>query len=139
MESIFHFGLEISKTFTASVVLQLADEKKLNLDDSVEKWLPGVIKVEGMNGSKITMSVIESYSGLASYTDLVSEILLPQNPYRYYSVDGKLIDLESKPPVFAPGKGWNYSNMNAYYPVYSKVTEKRMRSDRGNSLSYRLE
>ncbi|MFK4307553.1 CubicO group peptidase (beta-lactamase class C family) [Bacillus sp. RC242] len=56
VESNFSFRIgSISKTFTASVVLQLADEKKLNLDDSVEKWLPGVIKGEGYDGNKITI------------------------------------------------------------------------------------
>ncbi|MGX5573690.1 serine hydrolase domain-containing protein [Bacillus toyonensis] len=127
VESNFSFRIgSISKTFTASVVLQLADEKKLNLDDSVEKWLPGVIKGEGYDGNKITIrQLLNHTSGLASYTDLdFRDITLPQNPYRYYSVD-ELIDLGlSKPPVFAPGKGWNYSNMNTVLAgqIIQKVT-----------------
>ncbi|MGG4268497.1 serine hydrolase domain-containing protein [Peribacillus simplex] len=127
VESDFSFRIgSISKTFTASVVLQLADEKKLNLDDSVEKWLPGVIKGKGYDGNKITIrQLLNHTSGLASYTDLdFRDITLPQNPYRYYSVD-ELIGMGlSKPPVFAPGKGWNYSNMNTVLAgqIIQKVT-----------------
>ena len=37
-----HIG-SITKTFTATVVLQLAAERRLSLNDSVQKWLPGII------------------------------------------------------------------------------------------------
>ncbi|MCU4981126.1 beta-lactamase family protein [Bacillus cereus] len=127
VESNFSFRIgSISKTFTAAVVLQLADEKKLNLDDSIEKWLPGVIKGEGYDGNKITIrQLLNHTSGLASYTDLdFRDITLPQNPYRYFSVN-ELIDRGlSKPPVFAPGMGWNYSNTNTVIAgqIIQKIT-----------------
>ena len=38
-DSAFRIG-STTKTFVATVVLQLAGEKKLSLDDTVEKWLP---------------------------------------------------------------------------------------------------
>ncbi|TKI80188.1 serine hydrolase domain-containing protein, partial [Bacillus mycoides] len=45
MKTDFRFRIgSVTKTFTATVVLQLAEEKRLNLDDSIEKWLPGVIQ-----------------------------------------------------------------------------------------------
>jgi D-alanyl-D-alanine carboxypeptidase len=37
----------ITKTFVATVVLQLAAERRLSLNDSVQKWLPGVITGHG--------------------------------------------------------------------------------------------
>ena len=78
VESNFSFRIgSISKTFTASVVLQLADEKKLNLDDSIEKWLPGVIKGEGYDGNKITIrQLLNHTSGLLAIQIWISEILL---------------------------------------------------------------
>jgi CubicO group peptidase (beta-lactamase class C family) len=33
----------VTKSFTATVVLQLVSEKKLALADTVKRWLPGVI------------------------------------------------------------------------------------------------
>ncbi|NSW39551.1 beta-lactamase family protein, partial [Bacillus sp. Xin1] len=45
MKTDFRFRIgSVTKTFTATVVLQLAGENRLNLDDSIEKWLPGVIQ-----------------------------------------------------------------------------------------------
>ncbi|MEK5406362.1 serine hydrolase domain-containing protein [Paenibacillus sp. FSL W8-0439] len=127
VEPDFSFRIgSITKTFTATVVLQLAQEKKLNLDDSVEKWLPGVIKGNGYDGNKITIrQLLNHTSGLASYTDLdFRDITLPQNPFRYYSSDELISMGLAKPPVYAPGKGWNYSNMNTILAgqIIQKVT-----------------
>ncbi|MEI4623767.1 beta-lactamase family protein [Bacillus pfraonensis] len=115
VEPNFSFRIgSITKTFTASVILQLVEEKQLNLDDSVEKWLPGIVQGNGYDGNKITIrQLLNHTSGIASYTDLdMRDITLPQNPYRYYTAD-ELISLGlAKPPVFSPGEGWNYSNTN---------------------------
>lgn len=65
----------------------------------------GVIKGNGYDGRKITIrQLLNHTSGLASYTDSnMRDITLPQNPFRYYTVD-ELISLAlAKPPVFAPG------------------------------------
>ncbi|MFS0841077.1 serine hydrolase domain-containing protein [Paenibacillus sp. 1P03SA] len=121
----FRIG-SITKTFTATVVLQLAEEKQLNLDDSVEKWLPGVVQGNGYDGNKITIrQLLNHTSGLANYTDLdMRDITLPQNPFRYYSVDELISKSLAKPPVFAPGEGWSYSNINTVLAgqIIRKVT-----------------
>ncbi|PFN00561.1 serine hydrolase domain-containing protein [Bacillus cereus] len=127
VEPNFSFRIgSITKTFTASVILQLAEEKQLNLDDSVEKWLPGVVQGNGYDGNKITIrQLLNHTSGIAAYTDLdMRDITLPQNPYRYYTAD-ELISLGlTKPPVFAPGEGWDYSNTNTVLAgqIIQKVT-----------------
>lgn len=127
VEPNFSFRIgSITKTFTASVILQLAEEKQLNLDDSVEKWLPGVVQSNGYDGNKITIrQLLNHTSGIASYIDLdMRDITLPQNPFRYYSA-GELINLGlAKPPVFAPGEGWDYSNTNTVLAgqIIQKVT-----------------
>ncbi|USL11704.1 MULTISPECIES: serine hydrolase [Bacillus cereus group] len=127
VEPNFSFRIgSITKTFTASVVLQLAEEKQLNLEDTVEKWLPGVVQGNGYDGSKITIrQLLNHTSGIAAYTDLdMRDITLPQNPFRYYSTD-ELISLAlAKPPVFAPGEGWDYSNTNTVIAgeIIRKVT-----------------
>ena len=51
-DSAFRIG-STTKTFVATVVLQLAGEKKLSLDDTVEKWLPGLIKGKAMMAAKL--------------------------------------------------------------------------------------
>jgi CubicO group peptidase (beta-lactamase class C family) len=44
----------LTKTYTATVVVQLAGEGKLALDDPVERWLPGVVP----NGAAITLRML---------------------------------------------------------------------------------
>src|SRR5919204_5619586 len=41
----------VTKSFVSAVVLQLEAEGRLKIDDSVERWLPGVVP----NGSAITL------------------------------------------------------------------------------------
>ena len=54
----------ITKTFVATVVLQLAAERRLRLADSVERWLPGLIP----NGRAITLRQLLGHtSGLFDY------------------------------------------------------------------------
>jgi D-alanyl-D-alanine carboxypeptidase len=39
-----------TKTFTATLVLQLDAEGRLSIDDTVETWLPGVVRGNGHDG-----------------------------------------------------------------------------------------
>ncbi|MGH0949950.1 serine hydrolase domain-containing protein [Bacillus mycoides] len=125
VEPNFSFRIgSITKAFTASVVLQLAEEKQLNLDDSVEKWLLGVVQGNGYDGNKITIrQLLNHTSGIATNIDKdMRDFTLPQNPFRYYSTD-ELISLAlAKPPVFAPGEGWDYSNTNTV--IAGKIIQK---------------
>ncbi|RLU87541.1 serine hydrolase [Streptomyces griseocarneus] len=57
-----------TKTFVATVALQLVAEGKLKLDDTVEKWLPGVVSGHGNDGSRITVrDLLQQTSGLFDY------------------------------------------------------------------------
>lgn len=52
MKADYRFRIgSVTKTFIATVLLQLAGENRLNLDDSIEKWLPGVIQGNGYDGN----------------------------------------------------------------------------------------
>lgn len=54
----------ITKTFLATVVLQLVDERRLRLDDTVERWLPGVVP----GGDRITLrQLLNHTSGVYDY------------------------------------------------------------------------
>ncbi|PFM53245.1 D-alanyl-D-alanine carboxypeptidase, partial [Bacillus cereus] len=63
MKTDFRFRIgSVTKTFTATVVLQLAGENRLNLDDYIEDWLPGVIQGNGYDGNKITIRHILNHT-----------------------------------------------------------------------------
>lgn len=58
----------VTKTFTATVVLQLVGEGRLRLSDTAERWLPGLVPAPG--GDKITVrELLQHASGLPEYTD----------------------------------------------------------------------
>ena len=44
-DTIYAFG-SITKTFVAGIVLQLAEENKLDLDDPLKKWLPTIPNID---------------------------------------------------------------------------------------------
>ncbi|MET7283621.1 serine hydrolase domain-containing protein [Kribbella sp. NPDC005582] len=60
----FRIG-SVTKTFTATVVLQLVGEGVLALEDRVDRWLPGVLPV----GDAVTVrQLLDHTSGLYNYT-----------------------------------------------------------------------
>src|SRR5262249_43765748 len=61
-----HFRIASNtKTMTATVIMQLAQESKLGLNDPVSKYVPGV-----PNGDNITIAqLLEMRSGLYNYTN----------------------------------------------------------------------
>ncbi|MFJ2623571.1 serine hydrolase domain-containing protein [Streptomyces sp. NPDC087532] len=59
----------ITKTFVATVVLQLVREGRLRLSDPVERLLPGLIHGNGNDGRRISLRALLSHtSGLYDYT-----------------------------------------------------------------------
>ncbi|CAI8702522.1 D-alanyl-D-alanine carboxypeptidase [Brevibacillus sp. IT-7CA2] len=123
MEPNFTFRIgSVTKSFVATVVLQLVQEKKLNLDDSVEKWLPGVVQGNGYDGNKITIrQLLNQTSGIASYTSVE---MRHATSFPQYTVDDLVRMGLAKPPVFQPGSGWDYSNTNTVLAglIIQKVT-----------------
>ncbi|CAL9548207.1 serine hydrolase domain-containing protein [Streptomyces levis] len=59
----------ITKTFIATVVLQLAAEDRLSLSDTVERHLPGLVRGAGNDGRALTLrSLLTHTSGLYDFT-----------------------------------------------------------------------
>lgn len=111
----------LAKTYISVVVLQLADEKKLGLDDSVEKWLPGMVT----NGSKVTIRMLLNHtSGVANYEEHPNYMA----PYMtgnlaHETTPAQLVAMgNSLGPWFAPGASSRYSNTN--YTLAGLVIEK---------------
>lgn len=99
----------LTKTMTATVILQLAQEGKLSLDDPISKYRPDV-----PNGDNITIAnLLDMRSGLHGYDlDPVFLRAVDQDPERIWSADDVLEIGYSKPALFAPGTAYDYSNTN---------------------------
>jgi D-alanyl-D-alanine carboxypeptidase len=114
----FRIG-SVTKTFVATVVLQLVDEGVVRLGDTVEMWLPGLVP----GGRRITVRQLLSHtSGLFDYVEdprvfapYAREPGYDWHPRRLIQIAG------SHPPPFPPGKRFAYSSTN--YLVLGLIVE----------------
>jgi D-alanyl-D-alanine carboxypeptidase len=120
-----------TKAFVATVVLQLAAEKQLSLDDTVEHWLPGVVSGHGNDGSRITVrDLLRQTSGLFDYVDdpdLQQKLRehFDENRYNDTSPADLVMTAVTHKPLFVPEAGrtrWAYSNTN--YLLAGMIAEK---------------
>ncbi|MFE4451333.1 serine hydrolase domain-containing protein [Streptomyces sp. NPDC056796] len=107
----------ITKTFVATVVLQLVDEQRLTLDQTVEELLPGVVSGAGNDGRIISVrDLLHHTSGLYDYTADVfpdpSAQTYYTNRWHAYRPDQLVAMAMRHTPDFAPGTDWAYSNTN---------------------------
>jgi D-alanyl-D-alanine carboxypeptidase len=112
----------ISKTYTATVVLRLAEEGRLSLDDPLSRWLPEFPRAE-----EITLRhLLSQTSGLKDFV-----VHLYFRPDREEMV--RLVTKEWTEPEllelagrfgnwFDPGTDWDYSNAN--YVLLAIVVER---------------
>jgi len=131
-----HFKIaSLTKSYTATVVLQLVGEGKLALGDSVERRLPGLVP----NGNKITIrQLLNHTSGLADF-ETNPRYLKPylSGNFGYYWAPRQLVKMGvSQKPLFAPGTRYSYSNTN--YVVAQLIVEKVTGKSIGAELKRRI-
>ncbi|MEU9100342.1 serine hydrolase domain-containing protein [Streptomyces sp. NPDC048361] len=112
----------ITKTFTATVILQLVQEGLIDLDAPVSAYRPGV-----PNGRHITIrQLLQMTSGLYNYSeDLGFNRRLDDRPESHWTPQ-ELLDVAFRHAAyFPPGEGWHYSNTN--YVLLGLIAEKLTR------------
>ena len=122
----------LTKSFTATVVLQLVGEKKLALGDTVEHWLPGVIS----NGDAITIRrLLNHTSGIGDYVQdpaYLAPYLAADLTHVFDPRAGVRIAADHG-PLFSPGSDLSYSNTN--YVLLAMIVEAAT----GNSIAAELQ
>ncbi|HEU5331357.1 MAG TPA: serine hydrolase domain-containing protein [Actinocrinis sp.] len=116
LDAEFRIG-SATKSFVATVVLQLVGEHRLSLSDTVAQWLPGVVEGNGNDGTRITVrELLQHTSGIYDYlrdTPVVSGVAgYEANRMRTYTPQELVALAMQHPPYFAPGAGMAYSNTN---------------------------
>lgn len=105
----------ISKQFTATAILMLAEEGKLSLDDPVARFLPDLTRA-----NQVTIRELLSHtSGYQDYwpQDYVMPMMLEPTTAQ------KILDTWARKPLdFDPGAKWQYSNTN--YVIAGLIVEK---------------
>lgn len=131
----------VSKTFVATVVLQLVAEGRLSLDDTVEKWLPGVVRGNGNDGRGVTLRQLLGHtSGIFEYAHdpAVHGRGEEYLEHRYDTWEPRrlvAIAMEHA-PYFAPGTGWRYANTN--YVLAAMVVERATGHPYGTEVRRRV-
>ncbi len=105
----------VTKTFTAALILRLAQEGRLSLDDTIDQYVPGL-----PNGDRITLEhLLRMTSGLTNYTDLEQ---VNGDWSRRWTKDEVLDEIRRAPSRSEPGKTWAYNNSG--YFLLGLVVEK---------------
>ncbi|HWA06601.1 MAG TPA: serine hydrolase domain-containing protein, partial [Ignavibacteria bacterium] len=130
MVTDFRFRIgSLTKTFTCTVLLQLVDEKKLTLDESIDKYFPNL-----PNAKNITVRMLgDMTSGLFNYSEAKEfDDSMQAYPKKLWKPE-ELVEVSVRNGTyFEPGKGWHYSNTNT--TLIGIIIEKLT----GNSLPHEI-
>lgn len=103
-QTTFAIG-SVTKQFTATAIMLLQQQGKLDVDDSLAKYLPNA-----PHASAVTLRELLTHtSGIEGYTEQPNFSLLlptPATPERIVS------SIAAQPLAFTPGTQWEYSNTN---------------------------
>jgi D-alanyl-D-alanine carboxypeptidase len=139
----FRIG-SLTKTYVATVVLQLAGEGKLSLDDSIERWLPGMVP----NGQNVTLrELLNHHSGLFDFFNdpqhlapyLAGDFAHEYTPEQLVAIavaHPPLFPPGARPPLFPANPNDAYSNTN--YVLLGLTIEKITGRSIGAELSQRI-
>ena len=105
----------ISKQFTASALLMLAEEGKLSLDDKVVRWIPEATRAKDVTIRQI-LSMTSGYQDFWPQDYVMPNMLNPATP------DEVVNGWAKKPLDFEPGSKWQYSNTN--YVIAGMIFER---------------
>jgi len=115
----------IGKTFVAAVVMQLAQEGKINIDDKLSTWLGNEAWFSRLpNADRVTLrNLMNHASGIQEYfTQKNFPAALREKPDKIWRPE-ELVDfvLDLK-PLFPAGKGFSYADTN--YILVGMVVER---------------
>ncbi|MEL7160075.1 MAG: serine hydrolase domain-containing protein [Bacteroidota bacterium] len=113
----------ISKTVTASIILQLYDEGELDLDDQLSAWLEDELIGELANAREVSLrQLLNHTSGIPDYLTAEQFLLSQNRPFLLESQREKLRYAYGLRADNTPGAGFSYSNTN--YVLLGLVVEK---------------
>lgn len=109
MDLGMHFRMfSVTKSFTATAILQQLDANALSLSDTVDQYVTGV-----PNGDSITIEhLLMMRAGLPSYDTGSIATRFYLNGTLSYDENDALADIRAMTPQFAPGTDYLYSNSN---------------------------
>ncbi|HXH59921.1 MAG TPA: serine hydrolase domain-containing protein, partial [Fimbriimonadaceae bacterium] len=121
--TVFDVG-SVSKQFTATCVMLLAEQGKFSIDDEASKYLP---EYPVLSDNKITIrQLLDHTSGVR---DILSLMVFKTKGIAFSNEDADKTLRAQRSLNFKPGTNWSYSNSNYY--LLMKLVEK----ESGKSLA----
>ena len=120
MPSMFFRNGAVAISYVATLLLKLVDEKKLNLDDTLSRWLPEI-----PHSDQVTLGQLAHMtSGYPDYVLGNAEFnaAFYADPFRQWTPQELLNYAVHKPLLYRPGTNWNYSHTN--YVLLGLALEK---------------
>ena len=105
-DMLFSAG-SITKMFTACTILQLVEEGKIGLDDSLHEWLPIFPNVDDDITIKQLLNHTSGIFDLAENSDLMQSIV--NEPNRIFTME-EVVQNYTLEPYFSKGTNWHYSS-----------------------------
>jgi CubicO group peptidase (beta-lactamase class C family) len=121
----------VAISYVSTLLLKLVDEKKVNLDDKLSKWLPEI-----PHADRVTLAQLaQMTSGYVDYVIGNTEMndALYANPFRRWTTHELLQYAITKPLLYEPGTNWNYAHTN--YVLLGLALEKATGLDMPKLLS----
>jgi D-alanyl-D-alanine carboxypeptidase len=99
----------VAISYLGTVLLQLVDEGKVALDDTIDEWLPDALASE-----KVTLRMlINCTSGYPDYVAVKSFVdALYKDPFGAWTTQEQLSYVAGKPLLYEPGTNWSYAHTN---------------------------
>ncbi|HYW72644.1 MAG TPA: serine hydrolase domain-containing protein [Pyrinomonadaceae bacterium] len=122
--TIFHWG-SITKTLTAVAVMQLRDQHKISLDDSITKYVPELNRIHSDYGpvSQVTLRQLLSHTaGFQGPTWPYRDEQKPWQPFEPTEWAQLVAMMPYQELAFKPGSKFSYSNPAFIY--LARVIEK---------------
>jgi D-alanyl-D-alanine carboxypeptidase len=105
-DMVFSAG-SITKSFTASTIMLLAEEGKLGIDDSLHKWLPSFPNIDSTITIRQLLNHTSGIFNLTRHPTIWTEIF--SDPGRIWDIE-EMVRSFTLEPDFPKGTNWNYSN-----------------------------
>ena len=118
----------ITKTFTITILLQLADEGLLSLDDTLDKFFPDKPALAPVT----VRQICNMTSGIYNYTEIAFYNEESENNLLKKWEPEELVDIALKEGFyFSPGTGFHYSNTNTILAgmIIEKITGNKIEDE----------
>src|SRR5437879_7794200 len=128
LETMFAIG-SVTKQFTCSALLLLAQEKKLSLDDRVSQYMPNLTRAGDI-------TLLELGHNVSGYSDYYTLDFVDREMLEPRAADSLIAEYATRPLDFEPGSRWSYSNTN--FLILGRVVERVSGEPFGAFLAHRF-